>query len=326
MTESKTNVSDADNQSALSAAGSKNFDLSLIKRLEKYQRVSGKSWNQLADGIGTSSSILSQWKSKKYGGDVAEVNLKVERYLRVEDQKQYTPSVDLQYVETDNNTRCLNVLNTALTDAIMACIIGDTGTSKTTSIKQFVKDNNCIYIHANRTYRWPVEYLRRIHTNKYIGKDGRGTMNELSLDIIRELKGKNILIIVDQADYLNLAAIDIFRTINEDAGVGVVFAGLPSFLSKIRGNEPEVRQVRDRLKVRLELKRFTAKDCEKILDMNFPGLNGYSKDFYTLSNGSIRILSSLVYNVKKMLKVGKYALDQETIYHAAKLLERSVVE
>ena len=326
MTNVKSNLVPDEIQTQASVTGSKVYDPALIKRLVKYQGESGKSWSMLGDQIGVSASLLSQWKSKKYNGNVGEINSLVEKYLRVEEQRQYATAVDLNYVEIDNNRRCLNVLNTALTDGIMACIIGDTGTSKTTSIKQFIKDNNCIYIHANRTYRWPVEYLRRLHTNRFIGKDGRGTMNQLAIDIMRELHGKNVIIIIDQADYLNLGAIDIFRTINEDCGVGVVFCGLPSFLSKIRGNQPEVRQVRDRLKVRLELKRFTEKDAKKILDENFPGLNGFSKDFYTLSNGSVRILSSLVYNVKKMVKSGKYALDQKTIYDAAKLLERSVVE
>jgi DNA transposition AAA+ family ATPase len=151
-------------------------------------------------------------------------------------------------------------------------------------------------------------------------------MNSLAIEIIRELKGKNLLLIVDQADYLNIGMIDVFRTINEEAGVGVVFVGLPSFLSKLRGNQPEVRQLRDRLVTRLELKRFTLEDCKKILDMNYPGLNGYSKDFYVLSNGSIRIMSAILYNVKKMTARKKYELDSKLILDAAKLLERSVVE
>lgn len=326
MTNVKSNLVPDEIQTQATVTGSKVYDPALIKRLVKHQFESGKSWNMLGDNIGISASILSQWKSKKYNGNVGEINSLVEKYLRVEDQKLNAPAADLKFVSIKNNDSCLNVLNTALTDGIIACIIGDTGTSKTMSIKQFIKDNNCIYIHANRTYRWPVEYLRRLHTHRFVGKDGIGTMNKLAMDIIRELHGKNVVIIIDQADYLNLGAIDIFRTINEDCGVGVVFVGLPSFLSKIRGNQPEVRQVRDRIKVRVELKRFSESDCKKILDVNYPGLNGYSKDFYSLSNGSVRILSSLVYNVRKMVGTGKYALDQKTIYDAAKLLERSVVE
>ncbi|GAB4287140.1 MAG: hypothetical protein Kow0098_03250 [Ignavibacteriaceae bacterium] len=327
MSELKNIPAEGKNQSAgLLKGKGKQHDEELISKLEAYQRSSEKSWAVICDQLGKSATIISLWRKKKYTGDVEAVNDAVEKFLRVEAQKALSVNIKLDYVEIDNNRRCLKVLETALTDGIMAAIIGDTGTSKTYSILQFVKNNDCIYIHANRTYRWPVEYLRRIHTHRFVGKDGRGTMNQLSIDIIHELKGKNVLIIVDQADYLNLAAIDIFRTINEDAGVGVVFVGLPSFLSKLRGNQPEVRQVRDRLKTRLELKRFTREDCKNILDLNFPGLNGYSQDFYTLSNGSIRILESLVYNVKLLIKNKNYQLDKKLIHDAAALLERSVVE
>lgn len=323
------NILNKDNLQAPEVGGAdkKNqHDINLVNKLERYQKESNKSWNMIGDELGKSGSILSLWRKGTYSGDVAAVNIAVERYLRVEEQKAAAPKVDLDYVEIENNKKCLTVLETALSDRIMAAIIGDTGTSKTTSIKRFIQNNNCIYIHANRTYRWPVEYLRRIHTNKFVGKDGRGTMNQLAIDILHELQGKNVVIIVDQADYLNMSAIDIFRTINEDAGVGVVFVGLPSFLSKLRGNQPEVRQVRDRLKVRLELKRFSEKDAANILDKNFPGLNGFSKDFYQLSNGSIRILSSIVYNVKKLISRKNLELNQRLIYSAASLLERSVVE
>lgn len=324
------NIPIADNLQAPKAgdADKKNqHDINLINKLESYQKESGKSWNMIGDELGKSGSILSLWRKGTYSGDVAAVNIAVERYLRVEEQKAAAPKIDLDYVEIENNRKCLSILEAALADRIMAVIIGDTGTSKTTSIKRFIQNNNCIYIHANRTYRWPIEYLRKIHMNKnFVGKDGMGTMNQLVIDIIHELQGKNVVIIVDQADYLNMSAIDIFRTINEDAGVGVVFVGLPSFLSKLRGNQPEVRQVRDRLKVRLELKRFSEKDAANILDKNFPGLNGFSKDFYQLSNGSIRILSSIVYNVKKLISRKNLELNKKLIYIAASLLERSVVE
>lgn len=297
----------------------------VLDRLERFQHQSDKSWNVIASDLGVSSSIISQIRRGSYGGRIDVYIKKIERYLTVEDQKKLAFSPDLEFVEIKNNISCINVFNTAMIDGILACVTGDTGTSKTSSIKQFMKDHDCIYIHANKTYRWPVEYLRRIHSDKLVGKDGRGSMNQLAIDIIRELTNKNILIIIDQADYLNLTTIDVLRTIQEDAHIGMVFVGLPSFLSTIRGTAAEVRQVRDRIKIRIELKRFREGECKEILDLNFPDANGFSKDFYLLSNGSIRILSSLIYNVKKMIKSGKYSLDQKTIYDAAKLLERSVI-
>ncbi|MDR3628433.1 MAG: AAA family ATPase [Ignavibacteriaceae bacterium] len=303
----------------------RNYNESLINELEQYYSISGRSWNSICESIGINPSIISQWRKKEYPGKVTEVNELVERFLKIEIKKINSDKVDLDFVDINNSKRTIKICETAHIDGIMAVVIGDTGTGKTMSIRKYVSENDCIYIHANRTYKFPVEYLRKIHTHPRVGKDARGTLNQLCTDIINELTGKNVLIIIDQADYLNLSAIDIFRTINEDAKVGVVFVGLPSFLQKLRGNEPEVRQVRDRIKAKLELKPYSFEDAKIILEHNWPGLNGLSKVFYDYSNGSIRILSGLIYNARKLLNNPKnqdLQLEESLIADAAKLLER----
>jgi DNA transposition AAA+ family ATPase len=106
--------------------------------------------------------------------------------------------------------------------------------------------------------------------------------------------------------------------------VGVVFVGLPSFTARLRGNEAEVRQVRDRIKVKLELRSYTASDAEAILDKNWAGLNGLTKTFYKESQGSIRILSGLIYNAKRIIASPKNqgkALDEKVIQKAASMLD-----
>ncbi len=192
------------------------------------------------------------------------------------------------------------------------------------SVKEYCKDNDVIYLEANRTYRLPNEYLRKIHVNKKVGKDGRGSLNAMYNDIVEELRGTNTLIVIDQADYLNLGAIDVFRAISDEAGIGVVFVGLPSFLRKLRGNEPEVRQVRDRIKVKIELAAYSAEECDDILNVNWDGLNGLAKEFYRYSSGSLRILSSLVYNARRIMANPKNQdkdLNQTLIARAAEYLE-----
>lgn len=325
MSDAKLTSTDGKIQSADVLSGGNLDHRSVIDRLERFYNQSDKNWTVIAQDLGVKPSLLNQVRKGTYLGNTAKYLKQIDRYLSIEEQKKLAFSPDLEYVEIDNNKKCLNVFSTAMIDGVMACITGDTGTSKTSSIREFMKTHDCVYVHANKTYRWPVEYLRRIHSDVLVGKDGRGTMNQLAIDIVRELSNKNVLIIIDQADYLNLTAIDVLRTIQEDAKIGMVFIGLPSFLSKIRGTAPEVRQVRDRIKIRIELKRFSEAECKVIVEKNFPEINGYLKDFYKLSNGSIRILSSLIYNVKKMIRTGKYKLDEKTIYDAAKLLERSVI-
>lgn len=169
-------------------------DPKLVKSVEEYMQTNKWSLRQLADALKFPSSTLSQWRSGKYPGDNHQINIAVERFLRIESQKKF--SRDLKFVEIRNSRRIWKVLETAHADGVIAVIIGDTGTSKTMSVKQYCKDNEVIYLEANRTYRMPNEYLRKIHTNKKVGKDGRGSLNAMYNDIVEELRGTNTLIVI----------------------------------------------------------------------------------------------------------------------------------
>ncbi|MBL1212443.1 MAG: AAA family ATPase [Ignavibacteriae bacterium] len=292
--------------------------------LERFFEKSDLTWKEISRRIGFSSSIISQWRNNKYPGNNNEIAKAVERFLTIENRKLNSQKKELDFVKIGNTNKVFHVLRTAHTDGILAAIIGDTGTGKTTSIKEYAKNNDVIYIESNRTFKFPVEYLRKIHQHPKINKDGRGTMNALFSDIVDTITGKNIVIVIDQADYLNLSAIDIFRTLNDASGVGVVFVGLPSFSATLRGNEAEVRQVRDRIKVKLELRPYTIDDAKLILNANWPGLNGMSEELYRCSNGSIRLLSGLVYNSRRIISSPKSEvtkLNKQVIKTAAGLLD-----
>ncbi|MBK7106850.1 MAG: AAA family ATPase [Ignavibacteriae bacterium] len=296
----------------------------LVDQLEDYQERKNLSWNEVSRKIGISPSIISSWRKNSYTGNNDDVNIAVDRFLRIENSKLKGIKKDLEFVEINNTKKFLSVLKTCHRDGIIAAIVGDTGTSKTTSIELYESENDVVKISANRSFKFPIEYIKRIHTQ--IGKNGIGTMNKLFQDVVNELKGKNILIIIDQCDYLNLSAIDIFRSLNDESGVGIVFVGLPSFLATLRGNEPEVKQVKDRIRMKLELKKFSQNDCDEILDKNWPELNGLKTEFYKHSNGSIRILSALIYHCRLILSLPKnkdVKISAETISKASMFLERA---
>lgn len=297
-------------------------DQKLIKLVKEFMATRAMSMRQFCDSAKITSSVFSQWLSSKYPGDNHQINVTVERFLRIESQKVIAK--DLKFVEIRNSRRIWGVLETAHADGVIGVVIGDTGTSKTMSVKQYCKDNDVIYLEANRTYRMPNEYLRKIHAHKKVGKDGRGSLNAMYNDVVEELRGTNTLIVIDQADYLNLGAIDVFRAISDEAGIGVVFVGLPSFLRKLRGNEPEVRQVRDRIKFKIELGSYSKEECDDILNVNWDGLNGLASEFFRYSSGSLRILSSLVYNARRIMANPKNQdkeLNQALIARAAEYLE-----
>lgn len=299
-------------------------DKKLIAALEKHYKDTGRPWSIIQRLTGVSQSILSQWRNCAYPGDVEAVQDKIRRFLVSETQRADSNELIFEYVETKNTRKIINMLHTAQVDGLMTCVIGDTGSSKTTAIQKFAETHNVIQISANRSYKSPIEYIRRIHESTFVGGDGKGTLNEMTVGCIRELHGKKIQVIIDQSDYLLLPSIDVLRTLNDEANIAIAFVGLPNFLNTLRGNEPEVRQVRDRLRMKVELSPPGVDDVEKILEVNFPEAIVYCKELHTYAKGSLRILQSLVYNIKRLIKNGEL-IEEKTIERAARLLERRYI-
>lgn len=311
----KNNLQLVQNQPAPGSNGTgtkpSQHNVKLIAELELFKNNSKKSWNLISKELSLSAAVVSTWRNKAYLGDVEQINDTVSKYLELQRKRAISTKVELNYVQTYNNRRMLDVLETAQVDSIVAAVVGDTGTSKTTSIKEFVRThNNVINISMNGTYRFPVEILRVIHRHPLVNGSGIGTLNTLCREIGEELKDKSALIIVDQCDYLNLRSIDIFRTFNDEWKIGICFVGLPPFKQTIKGNEAQVRQVADRINPVLELKPMQLDDCKRIIEANLPTAIDFAEELHRYSGGSIRILSSLVYNVKKSMKSGAKISDK----------------
>lgn len=281
--------------------------LTLAQQLELTKKKTGKSWNLISKELSLSPAVISTWRKGEYTGNNTLIDKKVAQYIELQRQKALSTGIELEYVETSNNHRMLRLLEKTQVDGTISAVLGDTGTSKSTTIKQYIKNhNNVIYVSMNRTYRFPVEVLRVIHSHPLVNRGGLGSLNKIAGEIIKELTGKNALIIIDQCDYLNKGGYDIFRTFNDESNhtIGICYVGLPAAKSTLEGNEPEVRQLSSRIVNKLELPPFTFEECKSIISKNLPQANKFSEELYSHSGGNIRMLTNLIYNLKNSVIAG----------------------
>lgn len=292
----------------------------IVLELEEYLTETKQSVNKICNPtqLNVSGPTISAWKKGVYNGNNEQIDKAVKKFLYTERVKRYKVPTTLEYVELDSTSKIMNVLKTTLRDGLISCVTGDSGTGKTTAINQFIKKYNVILIEANRTFRNPFEYLKNIHNHPLVGarhKMGTGrvlTQNEMFENIVEAIKGKVTMIIVDQCDYLSLKAIDVIRSVNDKAGVGICFVGLPSFQYTLKGDEPEVRQVRDRIILSLRVAHYSLEDCKLIIKNNLPGgIHLYDK-FYSRSKESIRVLSTLIYLSHKLILSNKTSYEEIT--------------
>src|ERR1035437_9966106 len=87
------------------------YDLQLIEQFKAYQTSSGKSWAQIADSVGVSSSVISQYLKLSYPGKVDAITERVRRYLKIELEKTKAIPQELEYTQIDNSVSILNILS-----------------------------------------------------------------------------------------------------------------------------------------------------------------------------------------------------------------------
>ena len=293
-------------------------DEALIKELIYYYEESGKSWERIAYAVGTSESTLNLWLKKQYTGNVSKVNELVKRFSRIELSKLKSVPTTLEFVMTETAKKILKVTEATHIDGVISLILGSPGSGKTRAVNQYIYENNqkVIYLHLNQSYRTPMEWLKRL-----IGEMVSGSINRMVNILTEKLSGSNSLLIFDQCDYLSLTSIDILRSISEDSKTGLLLIGLPSFAKKLKGQLPELVQLRDRISVFLKLEKLTNEEIYQILNENWAGLTDNQKDLFAkYSKGSLRLLSSLVYNCRKYLSLPEnkgFELEDNDIIAAA---------
>lgn len=191
--------------------------------------------------------------------------------------------------------------------------LGKPGIGKTITAKNFTRANKALYVSLNRTDFTMHALLSKMLKSLALPNYNK-VHNKMMNDIVKFLTSENLnynieidaylyppkLIIIDQADYLSLDAVDVLRTISEDSGVGLSFLGLPNFTKKLENNRAEIKQLKDRISLLIELPDPTFEDICSVLDLNWPGLTDeLKKEFFKYSRKTFRLLSHLINHVRE---------------------------
>lgn len=239
--------------------------------LADFMGHSRKSQRQLSKETGLSTSVISQFLNGTYTGDNEEVAKTIDQYLAVGKERLNSVS-DVQFVEKLYNTQeVLFACNYAHRNNDITLVSGDAGAGKTTALKYYAEHNTgVIFVTANACITTATAILSLIC--RQIGRQVPTRRAALMNTLVEPLTGTNRLIIIDEADYLLLDALQAVRNLNDTAHCGIVLSGndkiYRQMLSPRRGYEFE--QIRTRIIVRKKV--FNEYTVEEMQAM-FPSLN-----------------------------------------------------
>lgn len=226
------------------------------------------TWESLGNESGVPAGTLSNWCGGTYGArDDSNIVSKIKRWLDSRQQRSQvttlnitSPSFQMTPTAEELWTTCMYAQ--ALKD--FGVIVGPAGVGKTTLLKQYKANNpNVWLVTIEPLIKTATAMMQEICS--VMGVVEKST-TRLPRAIRRFTEDKQGLLIIDEAQHLDVAALEQLRALNADGeGVAVVICGNIGIVGKLEGLSKSNDQLYSRVGGRKVLRGSQGGDMEKII-------------------------------------------------------------
>ncbi|AEG60042.1 AAA family ATPase [Desulforamulus ruminis] len=240
----------------------------------------GTKVTDVAKALGKSHSTISLYINGKYPSNDKFEEL-VEGYLKslgkwVEDQEEenvpesgYIVDIsELGTIITDDYQRVRGVCRKSQERKEFGIVVGDPGAGKTRALEDYAKENQGVVMITCDETSSIKSVLTEITEGLHL--EARGASATLLNKIVKELKRRPRLLIVDEADKVKLKVLETLRGIYDKAkNIGVVLCGNQPLAEKIillAEDRPELARLRDRLGYYITTNGLTEPEAAKFLE------------------------------------------------------------
>ncbi len=172
--------------------------------------------NSLAKKIGYSSSVISQVLNGKYEGDTEAALTSILKfcndYKRQDDNYNKRPDRVDTSVLREIQGLITNTISFSHEEGKIGLLIGDGGHGKTYCLEIWCKDNPTsaymIVLDESNTKKGIMQMLAEA-----VGVDYSGTVEAIIKRLVRQLRDRHAVIIVDEASHLNVSCLNMLRQV-----------------------------------------------------------------------------------------------------------------
>lgn len=296
------------------AQESRNYDEELHKWLIFWTDTTGNSDRRVAGMLGRSTAAISQYRNKKYEGDLEGFEKDLLSLRKREEDREF-PVEDTEFCKTQISKKIWDVLQACEEDGDMGLVIGPAGVGKTKTVQEYKRrSRSAILITADITSKACGAVLYAIA--KKMSSTFHGNRNaELLQRIIDQLKNSRRLLIIDEAHFLTWEAFEAVRKIHDCAGIGVCYVGMPRLYSQMQGSKRSYLydQIFSRIGVRVNITETYSEDVEALIKSRHPGLNKGCMEYLfkkAMRPGKYRVMTKLLNRTLKIHKMAKVPLDE----------------
>ena len=273
----------------------------LRSKLRDLMKQEGLSQRAAALQLGVSPGLLSAWLAGSYKGSDDAVGEKVSGLLQ---RRKELCTMSLPEEERFPVTVETEVYST-VTRAIRNChlkgkigvVTAHSGSGKTRAAREYVARNaGAILIECHHSF--PARMVLGAIA-KACNVEARGSIHELLEAICDRLKGSKRVLVLDEAEHLKPQVLDVVRRINDWAGIGIVYVGLPRFMGQLQSLRRDFEYIWNRVRVRAGIERGKGSEISDIRllleNMLTVVAEGVSETFHRFCGGDLRKLEELFF-------------------------------
>lgn len=251
-------------------------DRDIVNEIKSQLQALDESNNELSRVSGVPAGTISQVLSGKYPSKPGVVLSKLQDgLLRLQERQNEAGKIPFVETSVYNTVRavCEEALMMRATDSI-GLFCGHVGVGKTTSAKEYCRRNpNALYLRASVGMS-KTEVLIRLMELLKINYLSTSTISSKQAQIMRVLRGKEKLILLDEATRCSATVLECLRDIADETETALVFAGREQLADWFAANEGRFAEISSRVLMRIPpIKRLTRNDIEAITKSVFPKIN-----------------------------------------------------
>ena len=234
----------------------------------------------IARSLGVSSSLISQWLKGSYKGDVATFETKLKSFMGNYSKR------DLKEVESVVMTNDLRMTHFIIDEAIigreMCLIYGEAGSGKTTAVKEYVKKHPEAVLIEVIPGMSLKSFLKKLCFE--LGVNGANSNEEMIYAISEELKRREALIIIDEAENLTTKALEAIRRVWDFSKTPIALVGTYSVIRNLKGRSGELLQLYTRISGKWEFRGLNDKEFEELFGDISKDIAKYTRHFRRAMN------------------------------------------
>jgi DNA transposition AAA+ family ATPase len=297
------------------------MNLEIKRRLETAVERYELSQAQVGREIGYSGSVLSAYRAGTYRGDVVKLEDAIIQWLARQTKARERKRVPI--VETDDLRRITTAIQIAHAEKDIALIISDAGSGKSTGAAWYAKNNEKATVLVNVVSGMNRKMLVQEIARQLSLDTARVPVNTLIQNVSATLHERDMVVIIDEADYLKADALEFTRRLVYDLGQsGLVLIGLPRLRYQIQNLRNDHRQLESRIGVYLPLSGLTRADAALIAEAVWPRVDKKIVDaIYHISKSDVRQFTKIVERMQGTMTLNKVSVpDLEIVEVAASLV------